>query len=57
MAGMIFRIETFFKGTDNFDQLFKIVKVLGVNDLYKYCKRYNLAIPKEAKKLLKNYDG
>lgn len=29
MAGMIFRIDTFFKGSDNFDQLFKIVKVLG----------------------------
>ena len=56
MAGMIFRIETFFKGTDNFDQLFKIVKVLGANDLNKYCKRYNLTIPKEAKKLIRGYD-
>lgn len=56
MAGMIFRIETFFKGTDNFDQLFKIVKVLGEKDLYAYCKRYNLVIPKEAKKLINGYD-
>ena len=56
MAGMIFRIETFFKGTDNFDQLFKIVKVLGEEDLNKYCRRYNLVIPKEAKKLIRGYD-
>jgi casein kinase II subunit alpha len=56
MAGMIFRIETFFKGTDNFDQLFKIVKVLGEADLNTYRRRYNLTIPKEAKKLIRGYD-
>ena len=55
MAGMIFRVDTFFKGSDNFDQLMKIVKVLGEEDLYKYVEKYNLTIPKEVRKLMKNY--
>jgi casein kinase II subunit alpha len=47
MAGMIFRIDTFFKGSDNFDQLIKILKVLGEDDLKLYVEKYNLVIPKE----------
>ena len=47
MAGMIFRVDTFFKGTDNFDQLIKIVKVLGEKDLQKYMIKYGLTMPKE----------
>lgn len=35
-AGAIFRKEPFFKGTDNFDQLVKIVRVLGKHDLDAY---------------------
>lgn len=52
MAGMIFRIETFFKGSDNFDQLVRIIKVLGQDDLYKYVEKYGLQIPKEVKRVL-----
>ena len=53
MAGMIFRVDTFFKGSDNFDQLIKIVKVLGEEDLFAYVKKYNLVIPKECQKLMR----
>jgi len=52
MASMLFKKDTFFKGSDNFDQLVKIVKVLGEEDLYKYCKRYALRIPDEVKSSL-----
>jgi len=52
MAGMIFRIETFFKGTDNFDQLVKIMKVLGQDDLIRYVEKYSLNIPKEVKRVM-----
>ena len=52
MAGMIFRIETFFKGTDNFDQLVKIMKVLGQEDLIRYVDKYGLNIPKEVKRVM-----
>jgi casein kinase II subunit alpha len=53
MAGMIFRIDTFFKGSDNFDQLIRILKVLGEDDLNAYVKKYDLTIPKECVKLMK----
>ena len=35
-AGMIFRKEPFFHGHDNYDQLVKIVKVLGTDELFDY---------------------
>ena len=55
MAGMIFKVDTFFKGSDNFDQLVRIVKVLGEDDLHEYCQRYGLKIPKEVKKALRDH--
>lgn len=56
MAGMIYRIETFFKGKDNFDQLIRIMNVLGDEDLHEYVHKYNLKIPKDAKKLMRGKD-
>lgn len=35
-AGMIFRKEPFFHGHDNYDQLVKIAKVLGTDELFDY---------------------
>ena len=43
-AGMIFKKEPFFQGKDNYDQLVKIVRVLGTNDLYKYIEKYGLSL-------------
>lgn len=43
-AGMIFRKEPFFVGRDNYDQLVKIAKVLGTNDLIKYLEKYDLTL-------------
>jgi len=37
-ASMIFKKEPFFQGSDNYDQLVKIAKVLGTDDLHKYLK-------------------
>ena len=53
MAGMIFRVDTFFKGTDKFDQIFKIVKCLGEDELNEYLTKYGLTLPPEVKKLMK----
>ena len=39
MAGMIFKVDTFFKGSDNFDQLIRIMRVLGEDDLHEYVHR------------------
>jgi casein kinase II subunit alpha len=36
-ASMIFRKEPFFHGNSNSDQLVKIAKVLGTDDLFAWC--------------------
>lgn len=43
-AGMIFRKEPFFHGHDNYDQLVKVAKVLGTNELYEYLDKYDLEL-------------
>jgi casein kinase II subunit alpha len=43
-AGMIFRKEPFFYGHDNYDQLVKIAKVLGTEELYAYLARYRIEL-------------
>lgn len=42
MAGLIFKKEPFFHGSDNFDQLIKIVKVVGSNSIHDYINKFNL---------------
>ena len=46
----IFRKEPFFHGRDNYDQLVKIAKVLGTDDLFAYLDKYSL-------ELSPHYDG
>ena len=53
LAGMLFRIDTLFKGSDNFDQLARIVNVLGTEGLQNYLRTYKLNIPSEAARLIK----
>ncbi|KAG5621316.1 hypothetical protein H5410_006534 [Solanum commersonii] len=43
-AGMIFRKEPFFYGHDNYDQLVKIGKVLGTDELNSYLNKYRLEL-------------
>jgi casein kinase II subunit alpha len=43
-AGMIFQKEPFFQGKDNFDQLVKIAKVLGTDELFAYVEKYNVQL-------------
>ena len=44
LASMIFRKEPFFHGHDNYDQLVRIAKVLGTEDLYDYLDKVNRLI-------------
>lgn len=44
VAGMIFRREPFFHGHDNYDQLVKIAKVLGTDELNGYLSKYELEL-------------
>jgi casein kinase II subunit alpha len=43
-AGMIFRKEPFFHGHDNYDQLVKIAKLLGTDELFNYLDKYDLEL-------------
>ncbi len=43
-AGMIFRVDYLFQGTDNHDQLLKIVQVVGSEELNNYLNKYRLAL-------------
>ncbi|OWA50431.1 Casein kinase II subunit alpha [Hypsibius exemplaris] len=42
MASMIFRKEPFFHGHDNYDQLVRIAKVLGTDELFEYLEKYQI---------------
>lgn len=44
LSGMIFKKEPFFHGQDNFDQLVKIAKVLGTDELFEYLDKYDLEL-------------
>jgi len=43
-AAMIFRKEPFFHGNSNSDQLVKIAKVLGTEDLFDYLDKYDIEL-------------
>jgi len=43
-AGMIFRKEPFFDGHDNYDQLVRIARVLGTEELHAYLRKYGLSL-------------
>lgn len=49
-AGMMFKKEPFFMGRDNYDQLVRIAKVLGTDDMNLYLSKYDL-------KLDSHFDG
>lgn len=51
-AGMIFRKEPFFYGHDNYDQLVKIAKVLGTDELYDYLRNYGLDLDPQLEQLV-----
>jgi casein kinase II subunit alpha len=55
MAGMIFRMDPFFKGSDNNDQLVRIAKVMGTEELHNYVKKYKISMPSPIAKILKSY--
>ncbi|CAF4075046.1 unnamed protein product [Rotaria sp. Silwood2] len=44
LASMIFRKEPFFHGHDNYDQLVRIAKVLGTDELYEYLEKYQIEL-------------
>jgi casein kinase II subunit alpha len=51
-AGMIFRKEPFFNGHDNYDQLVRIAKVLGTDELYAYLSKYRIELDPHLESLI-----
>jgi len=51
-ASMIFRKEPFFHGHDNYDQLVKIAKVLGTDELFQYIEKYDIELDAQYDDLL-----
>lgn len=54
-AGIIFKKEPFFQGADNYDQLVKIAKVLGTEELMAYIEKYNLVLDNHYSSILGSY--
>lgn len=55
LASMIFRKEHFFRGSDNDDQLLKIMKTLGTDQFDEYLKAYSIHFETDHGGLLENY--
>ncbi|KAJ3022726.1 Casein kinase II subunit alpha [Thoreauomyces humboldtii] len=54
-ASMIFRKEPFFHGHDNHDQLVKIAKVLGTEELFRYLEKYGIQLDTRFDSILGRY--
>ncbi|AWP01000.1 putative casein kinase II subunit alpha'-like isoform 2 [Scophthalmus maximus] len=52
LASMIFLKEPFFHGQDNYDQLVRIAKVLGTDELFGYLHKYHIELDTRFKELL-----
>ncbi|KAH7925546.1 kinase-like protein [Leucogyrophana mollusca] len=55
LASMIFRREHFFRGSDNDDQLLRIMKVLGTDCFDTYLKTYDIPFETDLESLLQAY--
>lgn len=54
-ASMIFRKEPFFHGGSNADQLVKIAKVLGTDELFEYLDRYDIELDAQYDDILSRF--
>ena len=55
LASMIFRKEPFFHGHDNYDQLVRIAKVLGTEELFEYLDKYQIELDPRFNDILGRY--
>ena len=52
LAAIVFKKEPFFHGHDNFDQLGKITKILGTEELFAYTHKYRITLAPEYDQIL-----
>ena len=55
LAGLLLRKEPFFRGMDNFDQLGKIIGVLGTSDLLNYMTKYKVELTPDLRNVVAKY--
>ena len=55
LAGMIFQREPFFRGTDNYDQMVKIARILGLQDVISYVDKFNLKMHPNIETKMQNF--
>jgi casein kinase II subunit alpha len=55
LAGLLFRIDPFFRGVDNEDQLGQIVNCLGTRDFLPYCRKCNVRLSSKARAAIGKY--
>lgn len=54
-ASMIFRKEPFFHGNSNSEQLVKIAKVLGTDELFEYLDKYDIELDPQYDEILSRF--
>ncbi|OMJ84239.1 hypothetical protein SteCoe_14658 [Stentor coeruleus] len=55
-AGVIFKKNPFFHGHDNYDQLVKIVRVLGTENFFEYIEKYDISLDERYEDLKMHYN-
>lgn len=55
VVAIIMKREPFFRGSSNVDQLVKIAKVLGTDDLFRYIEKYKVKLSSEYDNVLGTY--
>ena len=57
LAGILFAVHPFFHGRDNADQLTKICKVVGSEDVRQYCDKYGIDVSQDAQQRIGKSDS
>lgn len=52
LAGLLFKKEPFFRGNDNKDQLVKIARVLGTDDLDAWLEKYGIVLDPQYRSMI-----
>jgi len=52
LAAIVFKKEPFFHGHDNYDQLVKIARVLGTDELFQYTNKYRITLDAQFDEIL-----
>lgn len=55
LAALVFQKDPFFHGKDNNDQLLKIIKILGTDDLFSYMEKYGIRLQGEIKQMVEDF--